>query len=207
MSDTKNYILNISEALEEMEILTESSISRVYSQNKNKNFGTITAWRGVNGDVRNAERNKKLKGMIHAAGYGVVNLHGRYEETDTAGNKSHVREHAFGVISPHEGDDGGRLLNHMKAWGAYFGQDTILHKSHDTDDAYLHATNKTSWVHNEPEGKFKVGKFTPNVTNPNGDSSLKGHSFAYLNDNKPDSDEYRPQETTKLGKTYPNTKK
>lgn len=201
MSITKNYIQTIAEALEEIQSLDESSLSRIYSQNKDRNFGTITAWRKdlTNGKQAelNAENNKKLRSMIHAAGYGTVSLHGRYEED----GDGHVKEHSFGVIGK-AGDDGGELLRHMKGWGRHFGQDTILHKQHDTDDAYLHATNDKSWVKNEPEGKFKVGKFTPNVTNPNGDSSLKGHSFAYLNDNKPGTDEYRPQETKKLGKTY-----
>ena len=205
MSLTKKFIETIAEALEEIECLQESSMSRLYAQNKDKNFGTITAWRKdpTNGkqDELNASNNKKLRSMIHSAGYGTVSLHGRYEESDGAGGSSHVKEHSFGVIGQ-SGDDGGKLLKHLKGWGKAFGQDSILHKSHDTDDAYLHATNEKSWIKDEPEGKFKVGKFTPNVTNPNGDSSLKGKSFAYLNDNKPGSDEYRPQEKEKLGKKY-----
>jgi hypothetical protein len=145
--------------------------------------------------------------MIHAAGYGTVSLHGRYAEDDDNGNTHHVKEHSFGVIGK-SGDDGGDLLKHLKGWGRAFGQDSILHKSHETDDAYLHATNDSSWIKDEPEQRFKVGKFTPNVTNPNGDSSLKGKSFAYLNDNKPknsdgsDNSDYRPQEKDKLGKVY-----
>jgi hypothetical protein len=205
MSETNQYIQSIAEALEEIESLSESSLSRLYSQNKDKNFGTITAWRkdpkNKNQHSDNIENNRKLRSMIHSAGYGTVSLHGRYAESDGAGNEHHVKEHSFGVIGKH-GDDGGELLKHMKGWGKAFGQDTILHKSHDSDDAYLHATNDKSWVKDEPEGKFKVGKFTPNVTNPNGDSSLKGHSFSYLNDNKPGSEDYRPQEKEKLGKKY-----
>ena len=215
MSQTKEYILSISEALLEIDSLSESSLSRIYSQNKDKNFGTITAWRkdptNKNQDADNASNNKKLRSMIHAAGYGTVSLHGRYAESDANGNSSHVKEHSFGVIG-HAGDDGGKLLNHLKGWGKAFKQDSVLHKTHDSDDAYLHATNDTSWIKHEPESKVKVGKFTPNVTNPNGDSSLKGHSFAYLNDNKPKAgdgsknDEFRPQEKTKLGKVYAPTK-
>lgn len=215
MQITQSYIQSISEALEEIQSLSESSMSRIYSQNKDKNFGTITAWRkdptNKNQDADNAKNNKKLKSMIHTAGFGVVSLHGRYAESDGNGNESHVKEHSFGVIGK-AGDDGGDLLKHLKGWGRAFGQDSILHKAHDTDEAYLHATNEKSWIKDEPEGKFKVGKFTPNVTNPNGDSSLKGHSFAYLNDNKPknsdgsNNDDYRPQEKAKLGKVYAPTK-
>lgn len=202
---TQNFIDTIAEALEVIDSLSESSMSRLYSQNKDKNFGTITAWRkdpkNGNQDELNASNNRKLRSMIHSAGYGTVSLHGRYEESDSKGGTSHVKEHSFGVIGK-SGDDGGDLLKHMKGWGRAFDQDSILHKSHDTDDAYLHATNEKSWIKNEPEGKFKVGKFTSNVTNPNGDSSLKGHSFAYLNDNKPDDAEFRPQEKDKIGKKY-----
>lgn len=211
MTIEKNYIKSITEALEDVYYLSESSLSRLFTQNKDKNFGTMTAWRkndkNPNQDKVNSENNIKLKSMIHQAGYGVVPLHGRYAEGDQAGTISHVKEDSFGIIGP-AGDDKGKLLKHMKGWGKAFHQDSILHKPHDSDDAHIHATNETSWVASEPDKKFKVGKFTPNVTNPNGDSSVKGKSFAYLNDNKPKSpdgksnDEYRPQETEKLGKKY-----
>jgi hypothetical protein len=204
MSEATKIIDIISEALESMDdSMNESTVAHIYGQQTpDRVFGTITSDR--NGDTK-AEKFKKrgeLHDMIRAAGYGVVRLHGRYAESGDGGAPVLVRERTFGVIDNNGGDDNGRMLKHLKEWGTHFGQDTILHKAHGTDIAFLHATNDKSWVKKEPEGKYAVGKFTPNVTNPNGDSSIRGRPFAYLNSNVPGTEDYRPQEKTKLGKVY-----
>ena len=57
------------------------------------------------------------------------------------------------------GDDGGALLEHLKHFGEKYGQDSILHKPHNSEKASLYRTNET-----EKHKHIEVGSWHPNRT-------------------------------------------
>lgn len=177
-----NYIQNIAEALISIQedTIDESSLSRILSHNNNRNFGTITASRTGQSKKEEFAQNAALKKDIHAAGYGTIKLKGRYLEDD----KHPVHEHSFGVVGK-EGDDKGHLLDTLKKLGEKYKQNSILHKAHDSDEAWLHSTstkenNNESDLDKEPGRKMNVGKFRANKPNPYGQSGVGGGKiFSY----------------------------
>jgi hypothetical protein len=58
-----------------------------------------------------------------------------------------------------KGDDGGALLGHLKHLGEKYGQESILHKPHNSEKASLHSTNET-----ERDKHIEVGSWHPNRT-------------------------------------------
>ena len=176
---SQTFIESISEALEWIPI-DERSLSRLVQHNTERNFGTITASRSGQSKADEHRENASLRKEIHAAGYGTVVLKGRYLEDD----KHPVHERSFGVIGK-KGDDKGELLNHLKGWGEKYKQNSILHKSHDSKNAYLHSTstkenkNETD-LDKEPERKMSVGPFRANKPNSYGQSGIgHGKLFSY----------------------------
>ena len=140
-------------------IFNESSLSRVHAHTQGRNIGMITAHRGENSKEENEKRNGELEKKIRGAGYGFVKVKGRYIENHGTENARPVDEHSYLVVGNH-GDDKGHLLHFLKKQGEHYGQDSILHKAHDEDNAKLHGTKEGGWP-----GKGEthdVGKFHPN---------------------------------------------
>ena len=52
-----------------------------------------------------------------------------------------VDEHSYLVIGK-KGKDGGALKGFLKKHGEKYGQDSVLHKSHDSNEAHLHGAKK-----------------------------------------------------------------
>ena len=77
----------------------------------------------------NRQRHAALKSEVRNAGYGFIE--GR-----------HVDDKSLLVVGK-KGEDGGALLGHLKHLGKKYGQDSILHKPHNSDKASLHETNET----------------------------------------------------------------
>jgi hypothetical protein len=82
---------------------------------------------------------------VRKAGYGFIEGR-RVDETSL-------------LVVGKSGDDGGALLGHLKHLGKMYGQDSILHKPHNSDKASLHRTNKT-----EKHKHIEVGSWHPNRT-------------------------------------------
>lgn len=62
--------------------INESSLSRIWQfvEDKNKQFGVMSAFRGDLSSRENEERHKELKDAVREMGYGFVELKGGYEE-------------------------------------------------------------------------------------------------------------------------------
>jgi len=95
----------------------------------------------------NRQRHTALKSDVRKAGYGFIDVEGR-----------HVDEKSLLAVGK-RGDDGGALLGHLKHLGKKYGQDSILHKPHNSEKASLHRTNKT-----EKHKHIEVGSWHPNRT-------------------------------------------
>ena len=59
-----------------------------------------------------------------------------------------------------KGKDGGALKGFLKKHGEKYGQDSVLHKSHDSDEAHLHGTKEGGYPGKGK--KERVGTFHPN---------------------------------------------
>jgi len=95
----------------------------------------------------NRQRHTALKRDVRKAGYGFIDVEGR-----------HVDEKSLLVVGKKD-NDGGALLGHLKHLGKKYGQDSILHKPHNSDKASLHRTNET-----EKHKHIEVGSWHPNRT-------------------------------------------
>ena len=141
------------------ETLIESSFNRLYSHTQNRNIGLISASRGHLTSQENDARYSSLKDDVRKSGYGFIPVKGRYVENYGKPDARNVDEKALLVIGK-EGHDNNELLGFLKKHGEKYDQDSILHKSHDNENALLHGTNETGWP-----GKDKtheVGKWHPN---------------------------------------------
>lgn len=113
------------------EIITESSLSRVYRATRKHDFGTITAYRYApecgSGDPythrQNQQRNKSLLSKLRAGGYGVTSIKGSYIENYGSDNEREVGENSFLVI---DHQDKGDLKETLTKLGEEFDQDSII---------------------------------------------------------------------------------
>lgn len=144
--------------------INESSLTRVMTHVKNRNVAILTANRGEYPASENANRNKRLEADMRDRGYGFIKVKGRYIEGYGSDNENPVDEDSYIMVGK-VGDDSDELLNHAKELGTKYDQESILHKPHDSDFAYLHGTKESGWpgVGNaENAGKFypeKKGEF------------------------------------------------
>lgn len=140
-------------------LFNESSLSRVHTHTQGRNIGMITAHRGENTAEENNKRNSELEGHIRKAGYGFVKVKGRYIENHGTDKATPVDEKSYLVIGK-EGEDKGQLLSFLKKHGQKYGQDSVLHKAHDSEEAHLHGTREGGYP---GAGKSQsVGKWHPN---------------------------------------------
>jgi hypothetical protein len=123
----------------------EASFTRVHQHTRNRNIGMILASRDDLASEENRQRHAALKSDVRKAGYGFIE--GR-----------HVDETSLLVVGK-SGDDGGALLGHLKHLGKKYGQDSILHKPHNSEKASLYRTNET-----EKDKHIELGSWRPNPT-------------------------------------------
>ena len=123
----------------------EASFTRVHQHTRNRNIGMILASRDDLTSEENRQRHAALKSDVRKTGYGFIE--GR-----------HVDETSLLVVG-RKGDDGGALLGYLKHLGKKYGQDSILHKPHNSKKASLHRTNET-----EKHKHIEVGFWHPNRT-------------------------------------------
>lgn len=113
------------------EYLNESSLSRIYRQTREHDYGTITAFRSARncneGDAytkkENLQRNKSLVAKLRAKGYGVTSIKGSYIENYGSKNAKEVGENSFLVIDL---NDKGNLRKDLLKFGEEFEQDSII---------------------------------------------------------------------------------
>lgn len=138
------------------ESLNEASLSRVYQHTKGTNIGMISAHSDRNTPEENKANHERLAQDIRKAGFGHVNVHGKYIMNKGEPNEHAVTEKSYLVIGK-KGDDSGNLKGFLKKHGEKYGQESVLHKAHDEEDAKLHYTGGTQ------KGQIvNAGKFHPN---------------------------------------------
>lgn len=167
----KKIIESIAEALQEVQFnqdtqqqyLDESSLSRIYNHTKGRALAIISADRtdrGVDTPKKNNIEKYKLiddlKDVQKKSGYGFIHGRGGYVEGHgTPDAKDATGERSFVVVGPNH-DDGGKFLEHVKKLGQKYGQESILHKPHDSEDASWHYTDPTDarFGQSQSLGKF-----------------------------------------------------
>lgn len=137
--DLVNQSKSIIDAYSSMQHLSEASLGRIYQHTKNRNLGIITAFRNEYTLPENRQRNQELIQKIRDAGYGFNKIKGRFIENYGTPDARPVDEESFLVFGK-EGDDSGQLLSDLKRLGTEYDQESILHKTHDSDVAKLHGT-------------------------------------------------------------------
>jgi hypothetical protein len=142
------------------EDLAAASLSRVYNHTMNRNIGMITAHRGDLSPEENKKRNEGLKHEIRKH-FGYIPVHGSYVENKGTPHERHVKEHSFLVIGK-KGHDAGHLKGFLKQHGEKYGQDSVLYKPHDDENAHLIGTNDTPDL--KKGESVSIGKWHPNRT-------------------------------------------
>lgn len=157
-------------------LMNEASLSRVHTHTQGRNIGMITAHRGENTTEENNKNNAELESHIRKAGYGFVKVKGRYIENHGTDKAKAVDEKSYLVVGK-KGDDKGQLLSFLKKHGQKHGQDSILHKAHDSEEAHLHGTREGGYP--GMGEKASVGKWHPNRA-PEFHTAMKGNrTFAF----------------------------
>ena len=154
------------------EFMQESSLSRIQSKAK-KGIAVMSASRGDKSAKENRARGKQLDKDIRGRfGRGATKVTGSYLEMGDDGKERRVKEKSH-VID--RGKMGKRKFKKaVKKLGKKYGQDSVLTQTKKT--ATLSATRKGGL------GKSKginVGRFKPQGKNPEGQSQIKGKTFAY----------------------------
>ena len=157
------------------EFMQESSLSRIKSKSDKSGIATMSADRGNLSRKQNQARAKQLQKDIRGRfGRGPTKLKGSYDERDEkTGETRKVKEKSFAIDRGKMGKR--KFKKEVKKLGKKYGQDSVLTQTKKT--ATLHATRKGGLG---PKTKgINVGRFRPQVKNPEGQSQIKGKTFSY----------------------------
>jgi hypothetical protein len=129
-----------------VDLLYESSLSRIWKHSREHDYGTITAFRYAmdcnKGNPytksENLQRNNSLKHKLLAKRYGVTPIKGSYIENYNTDNAIEVDEESFFVVDLL---DKGSLKKDLLALGEEFEQDSIIF-GEAGKDGILYGTNK-----------------------------------------------------------------
>lgn len=113
------------------EVISESSLGRIYAATQKHDYGTITAFRyapncgtGTPYSFKeNQQRNKSLLAKLKSAGFGVTSIKGSYIENYGTSDAREVGENSFLVVDI---QDRGNLKSVLLALGEEFEQDSII---------------------------------------------------------------------------------
>ena len=153
--------------------IIEASLSRIWRDFQENEFGIITSWRV--GDTDNRANLSKLKGAISGAGFGYVRIDGVGQEEDESGKVRSVKEPSLLVKNVKAG---GEPLMDTKAFEKFMIQ---LAKKYNQWGIVLSNPDKgTRLVQTSPSVKVvgKMSKFNPMKT-AQFFSSLKGKPFTF----------------------------
>ena len=110
------------------ELLTESSLSRVWQHFKNpdKQVAILTAFRGEYDRDENISRNRDLAAKIRELGYGFFFVDGYWIENQGTPEEQHVSEDSIFVVAPATKQDFDKQMHQL---GNYYNQDAVLVKN------------------------------------------------------------------------------
>jgi hypothetical protein len=110
------------------ELLTESSLSRVWQHFKNpeKQVAILTAFRSEYDLEENLARNRELAVKIRQLGYGFFFVDGFWIENQGTPEEQHVSEDSIFVVAPADKKD---FVRQMHSLGNHYSQDAVLVKS------------------------------------------------------------------------------
>ena len=160
--------------------LDESSLSRIKSKSDKGGMAVISGSRGDKSKKENKARAKQLDKDIRGKGLpGATKVSGRWDETDDkTGKTSKVKERSHVVSSGKKSKR--KFKKAIKALGKKYGQDAVLTQTKKTGT--VSATRKGG-LGKDSQGRnvkrIKAGKFKPGQTSPEGDTQIKGKTFAY----------------------------
>lgn len=144
------------------------SLGRMFTHQHGRNIGAISADKGADRKTNKGNR-ARLEADLRARKLGYVPNKGVYRGG---------HEHSYTVMG-RKGDDGGELKRHLTELGTKYGQESIIHKAHDSPDAHLHyTTGDRAGQHDS------IGHWHPQVglrkKPPDNMTQLKGkRSFSY----------------------------
>ena len=156
------------------EVLTESSLSRMWTHMQDHQTAMITAFRddpdddegcvmdpqpveGEDALDKNKMRNRDLKATLLNFGYGVTAVEGTYIENYMKENAVEVKEDSMFVVNL---EDDPKFFANLEMLAQKFCQDSVLLVPQAGEGAYLKGTNN-SWPGlgaDEPVGSFTAGK-------------------------------------------------
>ena len=173
MKTYHNFMLECSQ-------IEESSLSRIKSKSDKGGMAVISGSRGDKSKKENKARAKQLDKDIRGKGLpGATKVSGRWDEKDDkTGKTTKVKERSHVVTS---GKKGKRAFKKaVKSLGKKYGQDAVLTQTKKTGT--VSATRKGG-LGKDSQGRnvkrIKAGKFKPGQTSPEGDTQIKGKTFAY----------------------------
>jgi hypothetical protein len=161
-------LLKFTQFIEDEE-LTEAarrSLSRMSDHMQGRSLGMISAVRKERTPEENNKHTDELENHLKGSGFGYMARKGKYMYDDGKVGS----EKSFIVMSRHKGDDQGALHHFLSQHGAAHGQESIVHKAHDSPEAHLHFLQDTS--DNKKGDSFSIGPFRPNHANPYGHTVL-----------------------------------
>jgi len=172
--------------IESVDLLKESSLSRIYNYVENYSCGAITGFRNEYTRKQNIERNKKIFAALKAKGYSVTRVKGSYIENFNTPSQKEVGETSFFVANTNiEEDDGGELEKVLTKLGEKFDQDSIL--SIRNGEGYLIGTSKRDDSYPGYHVKEKVGKGKYGKVAEQFFSRIRGRQFAFEEVDLPNS--------------------
>jgi hypothetical protein len=129
--------------------LVETKLSRVfqYVEDDKKDFGIVSAFRGVNSDKENKARHEELKKAVRAMGYGFIELRGGYK-----GDEGYVEE--LSLLIPNITKKG------IVDLGRKYEQHSVMYKN--DQDFYYIGTNEEAGV-GKVLMRFKKGEGQDNL--------------------------------------------
>jgi hypothetical protein len=143
------------------DILISEGIEHLF---KNRAVGMISAVKGHHTEKQNADLTSQLGKALKNRGHTVIPAKGGYVENFGTDVAKHSHEDSFVVAHKTQGDDHGALLKDLTELGARYGQDSILHKPHNSDVASFHGTTDGVWP---GKGKVEpVGRLNTKSKNP-----------------------------------------
>ena len=155
------------------EFMQESSLARIKSKSDKGGMAALSASRAGKSAKENRARAKQLDRDIRGRGLGgATKVTGSYVEKGDDGKEKRVKERSHVVTSGKMGKR--KFKKAVKKLGRKYGQDSVLTQTKKTGT--LSATRKGGL------GKSKginVGRFKPQGKNPEGQSQIKGKTFAY----------------------------
>ena len=164
--------------------IQESSLSRIQSKSKKSGVAAISADRGNLSRKENQARSQQLQKDIRGKfGRGPTKVKGSYIEKDEdTGKETKVKEKSYVIDRGKMGKR--KFKKEVKKLGKKYGQDSVLTQTKKTGT--LSATRKGG-LGKKPKDKrplgstkrITAGTFKPQGQNPEGQSQIKGKTFAY----------------------------